>query len=165
MSTLPYPELFFLNAAKGWCLLGDLAEAQGELKQLSPRHLEHPDVLEVRFSIAAKRKDWIECMEISACLLETVPERATAWINCAYTLHGMNQTQEAWDALFTVRDRFPGVPIIPYNLACYACRLGKLDDSRQWLRWALQIGGKALRQQAVADADLQPLWTEIKLLA
>ena len=77
-------------------------------------------------------------------------------------MHELNQTQDAWDALFIVQDRFPDVPTIPYNLACYACQLGRLDDSRQLLKRAVKLGGRDYHRMALEDEDLQPLWTEIK---
>ncbi len=165
MKSIQPPESMYLEAAKGWYLLGNLAEARHEL-DLLPRLLQdHPDVLEVRFAIASKGCEWTECMEISAALLSVAPHRPSSWINCAVTLHELKQTQEAWDALYTVRERFPEIPTIPYNLACYACQLGRLEDCRQYLRKALSKGGKPLREFALGDPDLKPLWSEIKLMA
>lgn len=162
MKTLQAPDLMYLEAAKGWFILGDLVEARNELNCIAKKFLEHPDVLEVEFAIAAKKRAWTRCMDIAAALLERAPDRPTAWVNCAITLHQLKQTQEAWDALYTVRDRFPKVSSIPYNLACYACQLGRMDDSRHWLKRALNVGGKRMRTLALEDPDLQPLWDEIK---
>jgi predicted Zn-dependent protease len=78
-------------------------------------------------------------MELAAAMLDLAPERPTAWINSAQTLHELKQTQDAWNALYAVRERFPKVATIPYNLACYACKLGRIDDSRKWLRKAVAL--------------------------
>lgn len=165
MNALCYPDLFCLEAAKGWYLLGDLNSAKAELAQLPAARQTHPDVLELRFALAAKEKDWNACMELAAALLDAAPERPTSWINCAFTLHELNQTEEAWNTLFTVRDRFPEVPTVPYNLACYACRLGRLEESRAWLKRSMSVGGEAYKRLALQDADLRPLWREIKEMA
>ena len=162
MSAIEPPESMYLEAAKGWYLLGELSEATKELNWLSSKLQEHPDVLEVRFAIASKRKQWTECMEIAAALLSVAPHRPSSWINCAVTLHELKQTEEAWDALNTVREKFPDVPTIPYNLACYACQLGRMEESRELLQKALSKGGKRLREFAMEDPDLAPLWGEIK---
>jgi predicted Zn-dependent protease len=164
MKSIQPPESLYLEAAKGWYMLGDLTEARRELDALHRTFQEHPDVLEVRFAIASKEKQWTECMEISAALLSVAPHRPTSWINCAVTLHELKQTQEAWDALYTVREKFPEVSTIPYNLACYACQLGRMEVSRKYLRKALSKGGKLLRTFAMEDPDLKPLWGEIKLM-
>lgn len=164
MKALLSPDLLYLEAAKGWFILGDISEARNELDHIGKKFLQHPDVLEVQFAIAAKDHLWTHCMDIAAALLERAPDRPTAWINCAITLHQLKQTQEAWDALYTVRNRFPRVSTIPYNLACYACQLGRIEDSRQWLKRALDVGGRKIRTLALEDPDLQPLWDEIKFM-
>ena len=63
------------------------------------------------------------------------------------------------------KDKFPGEPTIAYNLACYACKMGGLDEARQWLERAVKIAGKAnIKVMALNDDDLEPLWGEIKRL-
>lgn len=92
MSALPYPDLLYLEAAKGWVMLGDLKEANRELDRINPALQKHPDVLEARFAIFSKARKWVVCMELAAALLDLAPERPTAWINSAQTLHEMQQT-------------------------------------------------------------------------
>ena len=63
-------------------------------------------------------------------------------------------------------DKFPKEPIISYNLSCYACQMNQLDAARVWFKRAIVIGGKKrkekIKQMALEDSDLQPLWDEIK---
>ena len=164
MKALQYPDLLFVEAAKGWIILGDLKEANRELDRLPRAEQTHPDVLEVRFAIYSKAKKWVVCMELAAAMLELAPDRPTAWINSAQTLHQLRQTKDAWNALYTVRHRFPKVAEIPYHLACYACELGRFKDSQKWLRKAVALGGEEFRKMALEEAALQPLWQEIKAL-
>jgi hypothetical protein len=57
--------------------------------------------------------------------------------------------------------RFPTEHIIPYNLACYTCQLGKLVEARDWLAQALRLGNeKEIKLRALDDPDLAALWTE-----
>ena len=64
--------------------------------------------------------------------------------------------------LCSVGRKFPKVPIIPYNLACYACQHGNLKEAKQWLGKAIDIAGKKdIRMMALDDPDLQPLWDKI----
>jgi hypothetical protein len=71
----------------------------------------------------------------------------------------------AWDALLPAFEKFPGEPIIPYNLACYACQMGKLDDARLWLDRAMKIADKReIKLMALNDEDLKPLRAEIEKL-
>jgi hypothetical protein len=71
----------------------------------------------------------------------------------------------AWNALAPALDRFPKHEIIPYNLACYACQLDQLDQARILFQRALATGNKKhLKEMALDDSDLQPLWNEIRLM-
>jgi predicted Zn-dependent protease len=164
MKALQYPDLLYAEAAKGWIILGDLKEANRELDRITPAQQKHPDVLEVRFAIYSKARKWVVCMELAAAMLDLAPERPTAWINSAQTLHEMKRTEDAWNALYAVRERFPKVAAIPYNLACYACRLGRLHDSRKWLRKAVALGGDQFKVMALTESDLAPLWEQIEQL-
>jgi hypothetical protein len=72
---------------------------------------------------------------------------------------------QAWDALLPAAKKFPTEPIIAYNLSCYACQMQKLATAREWFYRAVAAGTKeTIKQMALADDDLQPLWTEIKEL-
>ena len=59
-------------------------------------------------------------------------------------------------------DKFPDDPIMPYNLACYECQLGRLEPAKCWLEKACKLGDpKKIKLTALEDPDLQPLWREI----
>jgi hypothetical protein len=75
--------------------------------------------------------------------------------------------QAAWEALLPVAEKFPTVSTIPYNLACYAAQLDRLDGARDWWEKALTIaqangGFDEIRLMALDDPDLEPLWREIR---
>jgi hypothetical protein len=64
--------------------------------------------------------------------------------------------------LLPVVDKFPEEFIIRYNLACYACQLGNLKETRDWLKKASDLADtKQIKLMALKDADLKPLWKEI----
>jgi len=76
--------------------------------------------------------------------------------------------KQAWTALLPAFDKFPKKPeaaMISYNLSCYACQMQQLDEAKTWLRRALKIGNKdEIKQMALDDPDLQPLWEDIRKL-
>lgn len=147
--------------------MGNLAEAKAELAQLSPGLQHHPDVLEVRWAICAEEKNWLEGLQIARELLLRAPERASAWLHQAYALRRVpgGGLQQAWDALLPAAEEFPEEPTVAYNLACYACQRKELESAMRWLRRAIAVGGKEpIRQMALADSDLEPLWEEIREL-
>ena len=167
MSQLEPPNTHLLSAAAGWLGLGNIAEAKAELAQIDAACQEHPDVLELRWEIAASEHDWGHGLEIARKLLQSAPERASGWLHQAYALRRVpdGTVKKAWDALLPAFEKFPEESIISFNLSCYACQLGQLDAARVWFKRALVIGGKQrIKAQALADADLEPLWGEISQL-
>jgi tetratricopeptide (TPR) repeat protein len=164
METLGPPECHYLSAAQGWIGLGNLTEAEAELERIGGAWKRHPDVLEVRWMLAAGRKHWGEALQVARSLLHVAPERVSGWVHQAYALRrsAAGGLEQAWEALLPAADRFPSEPIVPYNLSCYACQMQRLDVARKWLRRAMTIGDREfIRKQALADPDLQPLWREI----
>jgi tetratricopeptide (TPR) repeat protein len=164
MPKLEPPDNHHLSAATGWIELGNFGEAAAELARIRPAFARHPDVLEVWWAVHAHREDWVRGLEAACALVEAAPERAGGWLHQAYALRRVSADglQAAWDALLPAAQRFPREPTIPYNLACYACQMNRLDAAREWFRRALRIGGKEpVKQMALADDDLKPLWEEI----
>ena len=118
----------------------------------------HPDVLEVRWLIHHKVENWELCENIGSALVKLVPERTTGWIHRSFALHEMKRTQEAYDALKPALDTFKNEQLIWYNMACYACVLGNKEEARELLSKAIELGGDAVKTQALEDPDLQGVW-------
>ena len=75
--------------------------------------------------------------------------------------------QAAYDALKPAAERLSDLEQVTFNLACYACQLGRLQEAREWLAKAFAAAErsgrvKLRRQEALEEADLQPLWSEIR---
>jgi predicted Zn-dependent protease len=167
MKTLEPPDTHCFLAAVGWMELGNLAEARAELAQVSAAQQEHPDVLELRWSISAAEKRWEEALQVAEALVRRAPKRSSGWLHQAYALRRVpnGSIQKAWEALLPAFDKFPKEPTVPFNLSCYACQLRQLDLARDWLNRAVAVGGKEkIKQMALEDADLEPLWAEIRQL-
>jgi predicted Zn-dependent protease len=159
------PDSHHLDAAVGWLGLGCVAEARTELDLISAAHQNHPAVLEARWTLCAQEKHWAEALEIARAELVAAPDDCSGWLHRAYALRRVPDggLPRAWEALLPAAEKFPREPVIAYNLSCYACQMQQLAVARQWLRQAMKTGGKdAIRKMALADDDLQPLWTEIR---
>jgi tetratricopeptide (TPR) repeat protein len=163
MKSLEQADRVHLNAAEGWFGLGDLVSASDELEKITPAFRAHPAVLLMRCKIYQAAKKWGYLIEISQTLIEQLPKLADAWIHRSYALHELNQTREAFDLLLPAAKKFPKLPVIPYNLACYACQLGKLEDAMKQIEQAIDLAGKKndIRLDALEDPDLEPLWLQI----
>jgi tetratricopeptide (TPR) repeat protein len=166
LDSLSPPDSHYVNAAWGWLELDNITEAFLELDRISPPAQLHPDVLTLRWELLARKKQWADALEVARGLVQIAPERADSWIKQSFALHELKRTQEAWDALISVSEHFPDISTIPYNLACYACQLEQFAASLTWLKKAMKIGGReSIRKMALGDADLQPLWSQIKKLS
>jgi predicted Zn-dependent protease len=157
-------EIHRLRAAEGWLELGNAAEAAAELENIATELREHPAVLEMRWEIFAKELKWDEAREIARRIVAQLPNHAGGWLHLSYATRRATggSVQAAWEVLFPVAKKFPSVPLVSYNLACYACLLGRPEDGRQWLRIAFAAGDAArFKLMAIQDSDLKPLWKEI----
>lgn len=161
------PDSHYLLAASGWLDLGCPEEALAELNGLSRENRHHPDALELQWLIHAEQQDWTAALGVAEEVVVTAPERPTGWLHRAYAtrrvLHG--GLQKAWDLLLPAHEKFPEESVIPYNLACYACQMGHLDESRRWLKIAFGADKRgAIKTMALKDDDLRALWGEIRAM-
>jgi len=156
------PDSFHVRAAQGWLELGNHLEANEELEKITPVLKAHPTVLFTRWDIYAMGKKWDYAFILADSLLNYFPEESRVWINRSSALHEMRRTKEALEKLLPAVPKFPGNSTIPYNLACYACQRGKLDEAKGWLEIAFKVGDpKEMKLRALDDPDLQPLWESI----
>jgi uncharacterized protein HemY len=165
MESLAPPDSHHLDAAIGWLGLGCANDAREELNRISVTLQNHPDVLETRWTICVRDKDWVDALKIADLELKSAPGDAGGWLHRAYALRRVSSggLPQAWDALLPAAEQFPDEPVIAYNLSCYACQMQQLDMARKWLQRAIKAGGKeAIKKMALADDDLQPLWPEIE---
>jgi Tfp pilus assembly protein PilF len=48
-----------------------------------------------------------------------------------------------------------------FNLGCYACQLGDIDQAKERVRRSIELDAK-FKMLALDDPDLEPLWKEIE---
>ncbi|MBI4661035.1 MAG: tetratricopeptide repeat protein [Verrucomicrobia bacterium] len=165
MSELEPPDSFHLSAAIGWMDLGNPIEARNELRQISGRYRENSEVLETEWRVHAALRSWDTACEVAQRQTKVAPDHPAGWINQSYALHELKKTQEAFDELSPLVEKFPKVSVIYYNLACYACQLGDEEAAKKHLALAIKFRDKdEVKEMALADSDLKPLWEHIKSL-
>jgi len=163
MDDLEPHDVMHLNAAEGWLGLGNVIEADKELKQIAPAMRSHPEVMAVRYNMMAKAECWQACEEIADNLVTLVPESTFGWIHRSFALHEMKCTQEALDKLLPALDLFPDEILIRYNLACYECVLGNMSQAKLHLVEAFDLAHKQdctdqWKASMLKDEDLKPFW-------
>jgi tetratricopeptide (TPR) repeat protein len=165
---LPPPDSHHLLAAQGWLELGNSSEAGEEIARISPANLDHPDVLELRWAICAAGQRWEAGLTIAETLLRVAPDRASGWLHQAYALRRVKDggLERAWEVLRPAYEKFPKAEVVPFNLACYAAQMGRLEEAWEWLHKSMEAAGdvEVIKNMALADTDMQPLWERIRSL-
>jgi len=163
MTRLEYSDQRHLKMAQGWIGLGNWLKADEELQRISAPMHGHPDVLSLKCDIYARAQKWELAAETAKALTRALPGRFSSWLRFAQSLHAMNRTREAIDVLLLIVDKFPDNANVPYCLACYTCRLGDLEASRQWLEKAFELTDESkLKEMASRDPALKELWGSLR---
>lgn len=160
MKALEPPDSHYLLAAEGWVDLGNFAEAENELERIAPEFATHPDVLKLKWRICGKTGDLRGALTMARTVCRLAPTHPFARVHQAET------AQEAAAAQGSSTEprvlRLPYLFAIPYNLACYACQLGNLEEAWDWLEVAIEISDpEEVKKIALSDPDLEPLWMKL----
>jgi tetratricopeptide (TPR) repeat protein len=159
MKTLPMPDSHHLKAAEGWLELGNHTEANDELKQIGLEWRFHPKVLLTRFEIYARGGHWEFAYTIAHGMVALAQDDPVGWIKRSVALHHLKRTPEAWQSLLPAVSRFPNNMTIVYDLARYACQLGKFSEAFRYLERAKQLSDPhKVKEMARKDPELEPLW-------
>jgi predicted Zn-dependent protease len=162
MNVLSSSELILFQKAQEFLRNGNHSEARAILVSLNEESRAHPDVMEATLETHAQAQEWDAALAVAKSLCDQVPDSEFAWMYHACSLNELKRTAEAFDVLCLAAEKLPTVPIIPYNLACLACKLGRLKDASHWIRRASQVGGRAeVKLMALSDPDLAPLLDEV----
>ena len=157
MPKLDNSKLHLLRAMEGWLELGNVAEAEREIQPLVEDFHLCPEVISAQWQICAHKEDWAEGARVANTLAKVAPGQSSGWIHRSYALHELRRTQEAYDLLKPAFEIFPHEWVIPYNLACYLCQLGRLTEAEVLLSVALDRGQGEARNAAQDDPDLEVL--------
>lgn len=147
-----------LAYAVGFLALDLPDDARAELEGLPAQFLAQPRVLLLRLEVAMASNAWtdVEAIAPEAVAADNTQERP--WVAWAYALRELQRIPEAQEILLTGRRLItnPG-PLVDYNLACYACLLGEMEDAQEMLASALSRDSD-LHVTALEDPDLAPLF-------
>ena len=154
------PDRQYWQAATGYVELGMFLEADTELDKIDPFNRAAPDVLATRLAIYRGLKKWELMREIAKRLAEFQPDDIQWTISLAYATRRADSIQAAKEILLNAESRFPREAIIKYNLACYCCQLGEIENAKNYLKKVFEIDS-TWRLQALDDEDLRPLWDSL----
>ena len=148
-----------LLAAQGYCELAMFEDSLQQLDRLSPEEQQHPCSVEMRLIVLMQAKRWKDALAAGQRLIQIAPEKNTGYIHSAFCLHELGQTEAARSLLLSGPGSLHQEPVFHYNMACYECMLGQLEEARQHLERSIQLD-KKFRDYARTDPDLKALWKE-----
>ena len=146
-----------LNASIGYLELGMLEEAAGELENLSPEDRTSSAVLGVRMEIYRTAKNWTLLEVIARELWKRHQDEPIYLNNLAWVVRRKDSIEAAQIILLEALEKFPNDAMTNYNMGCYACLLGDMDNAKRFVGEAIKLDSK-YKLMALDDADLEPLW-------
>lgn len=151
------PSATRLRYALGYLELGLLEEADAELAPIPAPEKHSCDVLSVKLEINRLGNQWAQMGQTARMLIAKQPGKADWWISLAFATRRSTSVEAARLVLVKAKDLFPKVGTIYFNLGCYACVLGELDEAREQIARACALDAD-FKTLASTDEDLKPLW-------
>ena len=132
-------------------------EAAQVLEKIEPEEKTRNEVLGARVILYMAAKKWEMAEAVARHLVEVQPENEAWWINLAHSVRQIEGVEKAEAVLVRAQAIHPKVARIAFTLACYACVSGRIVEARDRLEKAIKLN-KDIRQFALDDEDLRPLW-------
>jgi hypothetical protein len=150
------PILKRLNAAVGYLDLGMAMDAWNELEDIEAKDRVRPEVLKVRVEVCRALEKWEMMAEVSNDLRKIEPDEVGHPLNMSYAVRRFRGESEAADVLSLALRRYYDDALVRYNLACYWCVMGRVEEARNMLETAFKKDN-SLRELAETDEDLAAL--------
>ena len=146
-----------IEYAKGYIELGLIKEAEEELAAIKAEDSLSMDVQRVRIDLFMEAKQWNEVVDLAGQIAEKRAEDEQIWISWAFALRELQRVKEAEQVLLRA-EKIHGhkSAIVHYNLACYACLLGCLEEAGKRLKRAIRLD-KRFEDEWDKDPDLRAL--------
>ncbi len=145
-----------LLTVQGYMELDMPEEALREIAFIEIADADREEILQVKFLVLMRMKNWEEALEICKLLQKANPEATEGYIHGAFCLHENGCTTEAKAMLLNGPASLLEEPTYYYNLACYDAILGNLGDAERNLRVSFKMD-KKFREIAKYDPDLKAI--------
>lgn len=149
-----------LQRCDGFLDLKMTGKARRELEQVSKAYHQNDAYIQAALHLAMEERRWSDASQFARTLRDRQPNEPAFCIQLAYSVRRAESIEAARYILLNARKRFPKVAVIPFNLACYECQLGRLDEAMNLLQKAFKLDA-SFREQAFEDDDLKPIWDRL----
>lgn len=148
--------------ALGFLELGMPQDAWEELGELPAEIAETSPVIQMKVEVLNRLKRWQDAAELCRPMIEREPGELFWWIQRAFSLRRSESIESAEAVLRSALVHHPPEGVLIYNLACYACVQGRLDEARDFLGRSISGDPDTIIRMALQDPDLAALrpWVE-----
>jgi lipopolysaccharide biosynthesis regulator YciM len=155
------PNSRHLEYASGYLALGLLDEASDELEMIEGDDRMSADVMRLRVDLYHQAKQWDLLLAVARALARLAPEDEQGWISWAFALRELQRVPEAQEVLVKAESiHGQSCATLHYNLACYACLLGNMEDAKNRPSTACKMEA-VFKASALDDPDLSAIWDDI----
>jgi Tfp pilus assembly protein PilF len=151
-----------LQAAVGYLELGMVEDAANEIECISPDQKNSSEVLGVRLEIYRAAEKWSLMEVVARELWKRHQDQPVYWNDLAWAVRRAESVGSANAILLQAVEKFPEDAMTSYNVGCYACQLGDIEQAKMRVGKAIELDPK-FKLLALDDADLEPLWESFKV--
>ena len=148
-----------ISHAQGYLSLGMVAEAAAELDRIPAPERDGLEVLGLRVAVLQEQQDWPALAAAAGEFVRRAPDQAAGWVTWAYGTRRAYSIAAAEKILFDAERHHPKEPTIQFNLGCYACLRGDLEEAKRRIDRAVAVDLK-FAEAALSDPDLALLRAE-----
>lgn len=145
-----------IRSAEGYFELGMFEDALAVISSLPEVYRRTPPLLSIAGHCQLALKQWKPALETFRQLTAVAPLNPDGYLHAAFCLHELGRTSEAKETLLSASTILKGTPLFYYNLACYECRLGHLNDAKELLQQAISMESR-FQTSWLHDPDLAQL--------
>jgi len=162
---LSLEDIQHLEAAENWLERKHFDNCFEELQRINSSHREDPRELALRWKLFDGSEQHGPAAHLARVIQWRFPHEPAGYIWRAISLRKLGCTQEAYDEIARVVDKFDGLGTVPYLAAVFASELQQMNKAWHWLERAFATeNGKELKLQALEEKALEPLWRRIGAL-
>ena len=149
-----------LQAAVGYLELGMVEDAANEIECISPDQKNSSEVLGVRLEIYRAAEKWSLMEVVARELWKRHQDQPVYWNDLAWAVRRAESVESANAILLEAVEKFPEDAMTNYNVGCYSCQLGDIEQAKMRVRKAIELDAK-FKLLAVDDPDLELVWKTI----
>ena len=116
----------------------------------------------LRWKFYDRSKQHAAAANVALGIQRRFPDEVAGFVWRSISLEKLGCTQDAYENLEPVVDKFDGLGIVPYLLAVYAAELQQVRLTWKWLARSFATpDGKELKKRSLEEKSLEAFWRDI----